>query len=331
MAQKNSVAQIKTADIVRGLFIVRYVSADDQSDPPIVTLGFDPPQDQNGQFILHPDASEPVLWQPGSALIMRAARPVKVRIEVNPRRPAGSIAANVKVERITQGEPVDVSAGWETGAGDLDFTGLRLLGHVAGIGDVVASPNEWIAGPSAPSRIEGIGIDWADKPPQLDIRYSVKLGRPQAAPSRTMEIGSFAGTRGQAMPLTGVVFELSGAAGADYQINAEAAFLGSPTMRVIGKRVVLTGPTGREPLVGLRLNVERADMAAPAREPRFAGARTAEASPPPPPAPPARQSVPQPPPPPQPPRQSGATPVSPRAASRVRVFRSRPKEGPSTG
>jgi hypothetical protein len=141
-----------------------------------------------------------------------------------------------------------------------DFTGLRLMAHVAGIGDVFVNLNEWIAGPSAPSRIEGIAVEWPNKPPQFDIRYSVKLGQPQASPSRMMDIGSFAGTRGRAMPLTGVVFELSGAASSDYQVRVEATFLGSPTMRVIGKRVVLSGPTGREPLVGLRMNLELANV-----------------------------------------------------------------------
>jgi hypothetical protein len=307
MARTQVAAQVKTVEVARGLFVIRYVSADDEFEPPIVSFALEPSQNQSAEFLLHPDAKDSVLWQPGSSLIMRAIRPVKIRVEVAPRRQAGSIAANVKVERLTQGEPVDVPSGSDASAPAFDFTGLRLLGHVAGLGDVFVGPNEWIAGPTAPSRIEGIAIEWPNKPPQLDIRYSVKLGQPQATPSRMMDIGSYAGTRGRAMPMTGVVFELSGAVSSDYQLCVEAAFLGSPTMRVIGKRVVLSGPTGREPLVGLRVNLEKANADRDI-------SRATRPSPPPP----------------STARQTGEPPAAAKPASRVRVFRGRSKEDQST-
>jgi hypothetical protein len=155
-------------------------------------------------------------------------------------------------------------------------------------------PNQWIAGPTSPSRIEGIAIQWPNKPHDIDLRYAVRLARSQAAPNRMMEIGTYAGTRGQAMPLTGAVFELSGSGSVNHHISAEAAFLGAPTMRVLGKRVVLSGPTSREPLVGLRLSLEAIDGGA------FEAKPTA--------APP-------------------ASPTAPRRSSRVRVFRGRSKEG----
>jgi hypothetical protein len=56
-----------------------------------------------------------------------------------------------------------------------------------------------------------------------------------------------------------VAFELSGEASSDYRLCVEAGFLASPIIREIGKRVVLSGPTGREPLVGLRMNLELAN------------------------------------------------------------------------
>ena len=68
-------------------------------------------------------------------------------------------------------------------------------------------------------------------------------------------LGTFAGTRGRALALTGVVLEMSG--NTELQFSAEAIFLSAPTLRAFGRRVVLSGPTGREPLVGLRIAVER--------------------------------------------------------------------------
>jgi hypothetical protein len=274
---------------------------------------------------------------------VRASATARLLVEVTPARSGGSIAANLKVERLSLGEPTAVSSAlppmtWPVKAADgggrgrasilpaarsdttaqtsHDLAGLSVLGHVAGIGDVVAGANEWIAGPSAPSRIEGIAVEWPGKPEQLDLRYSVRLGRPQAFPSPMTELGSFAGTRGQALPLTGIVFELSGAASSDYQLSVEAAFLGSPTMRVIGRRVALSGPTGREPLIGLRVNLEPINVP-PARE---AGETIDPVARPAPATPPAAAPAPAP-----AMRAPARSPVA-RSSSRVRVFRSRSKE-----
>jgi hypothetical protein len=73
---------------------------------------------------------------------------------------------------------------------------------------------------------------------------------------RMANLGAFAGTRGRAMPIFGVSFEMTGKGASKYQFYVEAIFLGSPMMQLSGQRVVLLGPTGREPLVGLRIGVE---------------------------------------------------------------------------
>jgi hypothetical protein len=170
---------------------------------------------------------------------------------------------------------------------------VRILGHLTGIGDIWVKSDEWIAGPSAPSRIEGISINWPDKPADLEIHYAVKTAKPQAISGRTMELGSFAGTRGKAMPLVSLMFELSGAAADDHQLTVEAIFLGAPATRLTGKRIVASGPTGREPLVGLRVGLRNGAVATrPASKP------------------------------------TAAKPA--RAAGRVRVFRSRPNVKEST-
>ena len=188
--------------------------------------------------------------------------PGMLAIEVEPSRTNGSIAATVNIEPLLQGEaiasaargshqPVARRAGGLTGD-------IRVLGHVAGIGDVYGNANEWLAGPTAPSRIEGISIEWPTKPEGVDIRYSVKTAQPLNISGRIVDLGAFAGTRGRAMPLTNVMLELSGPDASAYQFSVEALFLGAPVMHASGERVVLSGPTGREPLVGLRVALEEA-------------------------------------------------------------------------
>jgi hypothetical protein len=260
-------AKRKTVDIDRGLFLVRYSSADDPRRPPSVRIALDADSAPENALITHPDAHEAVLFEPGTALAVRAVSPTRLLVEVTPAGEDGSTAATVKVEALNPGAQADpvsatVALAGEAGESFLDKS-IRLRAHVAGIGDVVATPQEWIAGPAAPSRIEGIAVEWPDRPAGLGLRYAV---RGQGSDiGRLAEVGAFVGTRGRALPLTDLVLELSGEAAGDHEIVVDALFLGAPVTRTTGRRVTLSGPTAREPLVGLRLDVvRRAGMAEPA-------------------------------------------------------------------
>jgi hypothetical protein len=248
--------QQQTVAINRGLFLVRYAAAEDTERPPIVRVSPDPAPNKDIGFLLHPEHSEPVLWQPETCLVVRALAPGKLAVEVVAAQAGGSTAATVRIEPLTQGDPTSPLAQSKGGrrSSPVDVKSFRILGHVTGLGDQFVNANEWLAGPSAPSRIEGIAIDWPDKPGDLEIRYAVKTATPQPGSGRAMGLGSFAGTRGKAMPIVGVMLEMSG--DTSLQFEVEAVFLGAPAMRLIGKRVVASGPTGREPLVGLRLGLE---------------------------------------------------------------------------
>jgi hypothetical protein len=71
-----------------------------------------------------------------------------------------------------------------------------------------------------------------------------------------LEAGTFAGTRGAALPLVGAILEITGPGVDGVRLVVDALFLGSPRMTVTGQRVVLSGPTGREPMVGIRVRME---------------------------------------------------------------------------
>jgi hypothetical protein len=257
--------QQKLVDLGKGLFCVRYEEAEDQVAPPQVVVKPVSGHERNVELLLHPDAHDSTLWGPGSSLVVRTSSAAKLQVEVVPQRPNGSRAASVRVEPLTQGAAprsgyigrAESDFNFETAA----FDGLRVLGHVAGIGDVSVNANEWIAGPTAPARIEGITIFWPKRPRNLDVRYAVKTAA-QTTTAKMVELDTFVGTRGRALPITGIVIELSGSGASTAQIIAEAAFLSAPILRAVGSRVVLTGPTGREPLVGLRLTIQNSALAA---------------------------------------------------------------------
>jgi hypothetical protein len=90
-----------------------------------------------------------------------------------------------------------------------------------------------------------------------------------------------------------VVLEMTG--NSELQLSAEAIFLSAPTLRAIGRRVVLAGPTGREPLVGLRVAVEHVAGVGSSLGPTEESARAPESH-------------------------------TPSGSGRVRVFRSRPRQ-----
>ncbi|GAB1715483.1 MAG: hypothetical protein NTAFB05_05250 [Nitrobacter sp.] len=251
----NDAEQHKVLSLDRGLFFINYKSADDSVSPPRVLVAPAEGHEQRMEIILHPDATEPTLWKPNSGLVVRVNAAGTLRVQVQPARPGGSQAAIVRVEQIHAGR-ADAAAGQGNGIGHTHIAteGLKVLGHVAGRGDVVVGPNAWIAGPAAPSRVEGVALEWPDRPASVDIRYAVQFANGQNGSGRMVPLGTYAGTRGLALPLTAVVLEMSGTD--DLKFVAEAGFLNAPTLRATGKRVVLSGPTNREPLVGIRIGIE---------------------------------------------------------------------------
>ncbi|WP_229196118.1 hypothetical protein [Bradyrhizobium acaciae] len=286
----NEQIQQKTIDLARGLFLVRYNGAEDKTSPPVVRVYADRASLNNCNIITGPDVVNGTLFAPESALVVSVARPSRLIVEVTAGRAGGSTAANIKIEPLTQGhqaqgqhaqgqqfqgqqpkgqpagQPFDTfeaDAGLD-GAGVGELSDLKLLAHVAGLGDVTVGTNTWIAGPSAPARIEGISLDWPNKPHDLDLQYAVKFARPQRGDNQFVPLGTFAGTRGRALAITGFSLEATGPSVDRYLISAETIFLGAPALRVTGNRIVVSGPSGREPLVGLKLNLEeRRVQAAP--------------------------------------------------------------------
>ena len=288
MNSRTGPDQQKTVQLDRGLFFVNYVSAEDTSAPPRVVVNPEPGDERRIELVLHPDADEAVLWQPNSRLVVRVEAPATLQVQVLPMRPGGSRAANVRIEPIQHGTPPSLGRSAAAYAPSPQFSsptqfssstqlssplqgqtasgssfGFRVLGHVAGIGDVFVGPNDWIAGPATPSRIEGIALEWPDRPAGLDIRYGVQFANAQAGSGKMVPLGTFAGTRGRALPITNVVLEMTGRD--DLEFVAEAVFLNAPTLRAVGRRVVLSGPSGREPLVGLRIDTESRTIEEPAR------------------------------------------------------------------
>jgi hypothetical protein len=187
-------------------------------------------------------------------MVVRAGGPARLDVEIVSLDPSGSIAAKLQFTHLAS-DPAEARK-LSSASAPPDLSAFRLLGHVAGIGDVTVGATDWIAGPKAPARIEGFSIDWPDMPGNLNLRYLAKIGGPRPVTSALVEAGQYVGTRGRALPLVGITMELIGTGAFRYNLVSDAIFLGSPQMRVSGRCVVLSAQTGREPLLGLRIAIE---------------------------------------------------------------------------
>jgi len=109
--------QQQTVAINRGLFLVRYAAAEDESRPPKIEVSPDTDSNNDLTFLLHPDHDSAVLWQPDSCLAVRAVAPGKIRVQVVPAQEGGSVAATVRIEPLNQGTAVP-SSGQTTNRSD---------------------------------------------------------------------------------------------------------------------------------------------------------------------------------------------------------------------
>jgi hypothetical protein len=269
------VKQTKTKNhtVERGLFLVRYEAAADTVSPPTVTVSSETAGEHQVAVITDPDVIYGVLSRPGDCLVLKALQRGVVRIEVAPQSERGSTDATVQVERLRNGKPPQdevshqvkrpdrvkqVSRAGLSDEDELPSDGLEIIGHVARRGDVSIKAGEWLAGPGAPSQIEGVSFFWPGKPDAVTLTYSVEMGGRGVRPTQSSaKLGQFAGTKGRAAPLLGLTLALEGAGASGYELVAEGLFLGSAPVRSRGETVSLKSPTGREPLVGLKVDIER--------------------------------------------------------------------------
>ncbi len=132
--------------------------------------------------------------------------------------------------------------------------GVLFLAHVSRRGDVSVRANEWAGGPDTPGRIEGLAILGLGRD-GVQPEVQVLAGSSSATWSAWTGEGVFAGTRGRNQPLVGVRLRLTGDQAQHVILHAETLFLGSAIMSKRGREVECVSESGRDPLVGLRLEI----------------------------------------------------------------------------
>jgi hypothetical protein len=260
MLQQHIHRKQKSFMLQRGLYVLRYETSVDVSQPPLVTVLCEAGRNE---VILHPEQTRATMSAPGQALVIRAVETGNVQVEIASSAGAGTLDATLKFEPLRRdtGGPAGLSIGTPSANPYAAATvpaapaNIQLLGHVARLGDVVVGSDEWLGGLSSPARIEGFLVRWPGKPADVQLRYAATVAGQRPGEARLVEVDEYTGTRGRARPLVGLTAELTGPGARNYQLTMEALFLGAPTRRMSGQSLVVAGPTGREPLVGLRMSL----------------------------------------------------------------------------
>ena len=238
-----------------GLYILRYVTARASNDPPYIDVH--PATADNGEvsFLAGPGVRGNRLAAPGSYILVQTQRPCSLDLAIFAARRDGSVDAQVQLQRITTNHDAIDEVTARPVVPTKSLTGLEVLAHVAHRGDILGKPGDWVCGPNMPMPIEGLSIHWPDRPPGVELNCAVTSGTGPQQRSKDVAAGNFVGTRGKFNPITGLSLELRGPNATDHLLDASALFLGAQVVSQDGSRIKLVGPTGREPLLGLRLSV----------------------------------------------------------------------------
>jgi hypothetical protein len=243
----TNLAHTKVVELDRGLFLIRYAGSAAPSAP-VVMIACEHGSERTIVLLSPPGYSAGMLERPGDALVVQAHQPGRLSVRVQPSVPNGSREADVSIERLGRTEERADDHGWSR------ESALELVAHVSRLGDIVVPAGEWIAGPANPARIEGLAFRWRDRSRYVGLKYGVRVGGRTSTLMWGNGDGSFVGTRGQARPITEVRFELEGSADR-HDLVVEALFANGTPVRAEGRSISLAGPSGREPLVGLRLEL----------------------------------------------------------------------------
>jgi hypothetical protein len=241
--------ETKTVRVSAGLSVLKYISAQESVAPPLVRVSW---RNARGRanFIAAPGQTKDVLRAPGTALVLVAEVESELTIRIVRDAVSKSAEIELQLELLTPAKSSHVPE--KHG----EASGILVVGHLARRGDVIVENGEWLGGPEFPAPIEGIEIRWPEIPAGLELKYSVIVGGNTLRKLRPCKVNEFSGTKGRAAPIVGLTIALGGKMAQSYRLKADCIFLGEQMTNQSGQKLSLAGPTGKEPLLGLRLAIE---------------------------------------------------------------------------
>ena len=281
MGQLESSSERTSAVAVeRGLYILRYASAQDEKSIPIAEVTAAAGFEDAITVISAPQIPLGKLNRPGACAVVRAEKPGQVKVTIRARTRGGSLDASFRLESLTSKQELeawDALAAEEKSARNPPLavrggapksipqvsarSDAFFVAHLAMRGDVEVSGDQWAGGPDSPMPVEGLEIRPSSQA-GIQIEMQVLIASRPPRWSEWVPAGVFAGTRGRGLALTGVRLRLQGRSADSVELLADAVFLGSVVTSKRGREVELVSATGAEPMVGIRLGLRVTERAA---------------------------------------------------------------------
>ncbi|MGV6875747.1 hypothetical protein ACUSIJ_24045 [Pseudochelatococcus sp. B33] len=247
--------------VARGLYALRYLSADDAAEVPQITVTF-APDTQGVETFWGPNATGPVLREPGDAVVISSEADASIVVTIFVNGAAKEDRVKLKLDRLDRISDADQSLihKLEERPANVrevqdDILPVYLSGHIAQRGDVVATSGKWLGARGGSGRVEGFTVHWPGRPIGVDIGYDCVVSDYGAIPETLT--GDFAGARQRGLPITSVSFRLRDEKASQYELHLEAAFDDGSVVRAAGQEVTANGKTHKEAVTGLCLLVRK--------------------------------------------------------------------------
>lgn len=248
--------------VPRGLFALRYLAADDERNPPRVSVHIGPDVTGNVSLLFGPGAEDGVMRRPGDAVVVSASGDAVIVVTIFVGEYALSDGVKLKIDQLDKVSSRDdqlVRASAEQKKKPTDHSEempIYLSGHIQRRGDVSLAAGEWLGGRSSRQRIEGFAVHWPRRPMGVDIEYDCSVSGQGRMPEALT--GGFVGTRARAMSIDGISLRLIGENAASYKLQAEAVFTDGTIIRSAAAELVAAPKDPDATLVGLSVHVHKA-------------------------------------------------------------------------
>lgn len=256
--------------VTRGLYALRYLSAGDIAETPLITVTF-APDTEGVELFWGPGTTARVLRQPGDAVVISSEADASIVVTIFINGAAKEDRVKLKLDRLDRISDADQSLIRKLDEKPANVSEVKddilpvyLSGHIAQRGDVVATSGKWLGTRGGPGRIEGFTVHWPGRPIGVDISYDCVVSD-YGAIAETLT-GDFAGSRQRGLPITSVSFRLRDEKASQYELHLEAAFSDGSVVRTTGQEVTASGKTQNEAVTGLCLLVRKRDIDASAKD-----------------------------------------------------------------
>jgi hypothetical protein len=257
-----------------GLYLLRYVSSAVAREAPTALVRAQGSAKDALEIVSAPGRDGGEMPGPGACTVLVVHRPTTVEVEISAIAGSSNLDAKFSLDLLDAGSELKVAeprratkAASHRAAASAPLRPVEaqpsltcdVMAHVARRGDVSPDAESWIAGPRAPSAVEGFSI--ACRGADVGVSAQITTARGRGIWSEWHAPGAFVGSRQQANALTGVRLRLVGADASRFTLDCKALFLGSPVAERQGAEVEFSSFGTSDPVVGLAVRVVAADQA----------------------------------------------------------------------